>query len=234
MEILILELYKNKDANGGERIGRELKKYGVSTTKTRLHSPDFSRKEMEGYDGIVLTGSDSMETYGKTAMETGIRSCILDQSDSGVSILGICGGNVILATSFKEEGYTRVKLKPPEIGWHEISLTDQGKESALFDGMNSGFLAFESHFLSVAAEDELSVLAKSDSCAQAFSYRPNVHGVQFHPEHTPETSLLHIKTKKEYKGMGLDELSRTFQMPSSYEGCRIFDNFINMINNRIN
>lgn len=229
MDILVLDLYKKRGAKGGRRVQWQLAKYEADISKVQFHSPYFSASELEGYDGIVLTGSDSLDTYGKRSFETGIRAELLEQSDNGVMMLGICGGNLLLATVFKDDGYKRLEMEAPELGWQNISLTDQGEKSPLFKGMDGDFMAFESHFLSVRANDEQKVLAKRDKCDQAFQYRPNVFGVQFHPEHTPKTSMRMIKSKKMYKDLPQEELSQKFPMPRYHDSWRVFENFIHMI-----
>jgi len=189
MRVAILELYRKLGRMGTRRINEQLSKY-TETDVIRFHSPDFSCKELVGYDGVVLTGTRYLGTYGKKAKSSGIRDCILDLSDDGVHILGICGGNILLGDAF---GYRRFELKQKERGWKKISITPQGKEDPIFMGLKNNFTAYTNHHYSLRFNDEEKILAVNEICPQAFLYEPNVHGFQFHPERKP-------KDESEYDG----------------------------------
>ena len=73
-----------------------------------------------------------------------------------------------------------------EIGWHEVSLNQQGRESFLFQGVPASFVTFHWHSDHFSLPDNCIRLASSPPTKnQAFvcSERPAV-GLQFHPEYT--------------------------------------------------
>lgn len=102
---------------------------------------------------------------------------------SGKIVLGICFGAQLLAEALGG----RVFPNPcPEIGWRDVSLTPEGKESFLFQALPDPFLTFHWHSDHFTLPPECRRLAFSDPTVnQAFILpgRPVV-GIQFHPEYT--------------------------------------------------
>ena len=72
MKILTLDLYEKPGSKKTRRIMEELNEY-AEIDIVSFHSNDFSCEKMNGYDGIIITGSNSYETYGKKAKSSGIK-----------------------------------------------------------------------------------------------------------------------------------------------------------------
>jgi GMP synthase-like glutamine amidotransferase len=75
----------------------------------------------------------------------------------------------------------------PEIGWHEVSLTEDGRISPLFQGLPSTFTTFHWHGDHYRLpEGTVSLAASLITPNQAF-LGPGGRslGIQFHPEYTP-------------------------------------------------
>jgi GMP synthase-like glutamine amidotransferase len=103
----------------------------------------------------------------------------------GKIILGICLGAQLLAEAL---GGRTFPNKHEEIGWHEVSLNQQGRSSFLFENAPSSFIAFHWHSDHFSLPRDCTTLAYSKASEnQAFvcSTRPVV-GLQFHPEYTRE------------------------------------------------
>ena len=96
--------------------------------------------------------------------------------------LGLCLGAQLLSEAI---GGKVKKMKTPEIGVLEVSITDN---KSLFKGLNSKLKVLQWH--SYEAYDlptNASLLASSSDCkVQAFSY-DNAFGLQFHVEQTNDT-----------------------------------------------
>lgn len=203
MSILVLDLHR-KDRIEAVKINKQLDKY-TNSTLLRLFSPDFSYDILKSYDGIVLSGSDDMSVYSdQKVRHLGIHLRTL--SNEGTQILGICGGNQVLAKTY---GYRRYRLKEPEVGWQQIILTEQGKSDPLFSGLEDSFFASEQHILAVRCDDRDRILAENKKCVQAIRYQPTVRGVQFHPEESSANGIELLKTEK-------------------HQVWIIFSNFVNM------
>jgi len=204
VSVLVLDLHR-KDRIEAVKISKQLDKY-TNSTLLRLFSPDFSYNLLKSYDGIVLSGSDDMSVYSDLkARHLGIH--LKKLSKEGTQILGICGGNQVLAKIY---GDRRYRLKEPETGWQQIILTEQGKSDPLFSGLEDSFFASEHHILAVRCDDRDRILAENKNCVQAIQYQLTVRGVQFHPEKSSANGIkLLRKTEK-------------------HQAWIIFSNFVNM------
>jgi len=130
--------------------------------------------------GVVVTGSLAsvtapapwMDRLGRWLVDAGAR----------VPVLGVCFGHQLLAHALGG----RVERNPrgPEVGTHEVELTDAGRRDPLFDALPPRLAVQQNH------EDHVSspppgavVLARNPhSPVQAFAHGPRIRAVQFHPE----------------------------------------------------
>lgn len=103
----------------------------------------------------------------------------------GTPILGICFGAQVLAEAL---GGTLFRAEHPEIGWHEVRLTTEGKNSFLFQGVPETFESFHWHVDHFSLPTGCVRLAASEATPnQAFFSKTHpAVGIQFHPEYTLE------------------------------------------------
>jgi len=218
MNIVVLDLHR-RNVTETLKITKQLDKY-TKTTMLRVFSPDFSYDVLKAYDGIVLSGSDDRSVYYDPKIRQ-LAAPLKQLSSEGIHVLGICGGNQVLARTY---GYRRYKLKDPEVAWKPIMLTELGKSDPLFRGLEGGFLAFEQHILAVRCDDRDRILAENDNCVQAILYQPTVRGIQFHPEESPESGIEFLKNTQGYRG-----IDHTFKGSNKYHELIIFPNFVDMV-----
>jgi GMP synthase (glutamine-hydrolysing) len=99
-------------------------------------------------------------------------------------VLGICLGAQLIARALGARVYRNPEK---EIGWAPIYLTEAAESDAVFSGIASPATLFHWHGETFDLPAGARWLAYSDKCRhQAFRFRRNVYGVQFHPEITPE------------------------------------------------
>jgi GMP synthase-like glutamine amidotransferase len=101
------------------------------------------------------------------------------------TVLGVCFGAQLLAETL---GGKVFRNEYKEIGWYPVSLTPEGRESFLFEGVADPFVTFHWHHDHYSLPPRCVGLARSQATAtQAFADagRPLV-GIQFHPEYTLE------------------------------------------------
>jgi GMP synthase-like glutamine amidotransferase len=218
VHILVLDIHR-KDVLEAAKITTQLDKY-TKTTLLRLFSPDFSYDNLTSYNGIVLSGSDDMSVYYDPKVRR-LGEHLKALSHEGTYILGICGGNQVLAKTY---GYRRYKLQAPEVGWKRIILTELGTSDPLFSGLEDRFIASEHHILAVRCDDGARILAENENCVQAILYQPTVRGIQFHPEKSPESGLEFLR-----KTERLRDQVHSYQVPEKYQARIIFTNFVNMV-----
>ena len=140
---------------------------------------------------------------------------------AGKIILGICFGAQLLAEALGG------KLFPnphKEIGWHEVSLTREGQESFLFQGIPPSFVTFHWHDDHFSLPQSCTLLARSQTTEnQAFvaKDRPLV-GLQFHPEYTRQMVTYYARehsqdwTSDDYVSTKDEVLARTEEIPDTY------------------
>ena len=105
--------------------------------------------------------------------------------DHNKIIMGVCFGSQLLAEALGGSVFTS---EYQEIGWHEVVLTHEGRDSFLFKNIPERFTTFHWHSDHFSLPPECNSLAYSKPSAnQAFTCedRP-LAGLQFHPEYTPE------------------------------------------------
>jgi GMP synthase (glutamine-hydrolysing) len=101
-----------------------------------------------------------------------------------IPMLGICLGSQLIAKALGASVYRNPAL---EIGWHEVHLTEPGRTDPVFAGLESPTTFFHWHGETFGLPRGAEWLGWSDRCRhQAYRYRSNVYGIQFHPEITPE------------------------------------------------
>lgn len=97
-----------------------------------------------------------------------------------IPILGICLGAQILAHVL---GANVRKHAKKEVGWHDVHLTDGGKNDSVFSAFRPTEKIFQMHGDTFDIPKTAEHLAWSDACqAQAFRYGDKIYGMQFHLE----------------------------------------------------
>jgi GMP synthase (glutamine-hydrolysing) len=95
-------------------------------------------------------------------------------------VLGVCLGAQLIADVLGG----KVTQNPyREIGWYPVRLSAEAKNSPIFDGLPSRFMAFHWHGDTFAIPPGALRIAESDGCTnQALEYNGRTIGLQFHLE----------------------------------------------------
>ena len=141
----------------------------LSTTHGKL--PDFGR-----FDGVIALGG-SFGADDVRLLET--RRWIRSTVQGGLPFLGICLGGQLLASALD----ANVARGQPELGIHDIFLSDAAKHDPLFTGLPRRLQVLGWHEDSFDLPSGAVSLAHSTACTyQAFRVGAAAYGLQFHPE----------------------------------------------------
>ncbi len=94
-------------------------------------------------------------------------------------MLGICLGCQLIASAL---GANVFPHNEPEIGWHSINFTKEGKSHPLLKHLNTNIPFFQFHFDSFLLPNGATSIGHTECANQGFTIGKNVLAVQFHPE----------------------------------------------------
>jgi GMP synthase (glutamine-hydrolysing) len=139
--------------------------------------------ELDGFGAAIVFGAeaqvDQEDAYPWLRPE---KQLVRELLERGTPLLGVCFGSQLIAEAAGAE-VRRSTL--PEIGWHAVELTTDGRADPLLDFLPARFDSLQYHHYEWLLPPGGVALARSAVCLQAFRLadRP-VWGLQFHPEVT--------------------------------------------------
>ena len=161
----------------------EEKKYPV--TYTRFFKNE-AIPEPDEYDWLIIMGGPmgiyDEKTYTWLSKEkAAIKAAIMQNK----TVIGICLGSQLIADALGAKVWQNPEK---EIGWYPISLTEQTESKHIFGDQETRFMVFHWHGDTFDIPDNAKHLAFSEICRnQAFLYKKNVLGLQFHLEVTEKS-----------------------------------------------
>jgi GMP synthase-like glutamine amidotransferase len=181
MNVLIV---KHVDSEGPGSIEAHLKREEVQYQTLNLEQSHHFPK-LDDLTHIILLGGPmnvyEEEQYPFLRQEDFF---IKEAIQRGKQILGICLGAQLIAKALRARVY---KAPVKEIGWYDLSLTDEGRGDPLFSRFPKTFSAFQWHEDTFDIPNAGKRIATSSSVPnQAFRYGENAYGLQFHLEVTEE------------------------------------------------
>lgn len=140
---------------------------------------------IDGYDAlIVLGGPQGVYEEDRYPYITAEIRLVEDALKKRVPTLGICLGSQILA---KAAGAKVYKSGKKELGWYDVTLTEDADDDWLFLGFPSRFSAFHWHGDTFDVPSGSTLLASSEMFPnQVIKAGPGAYGIQFHLEVTEQ------------------------------------------------
>lgn len=181
MKVLII---KNVEIEGPGLIEEYLKKEKISYHIINLEIGSHLPKA-DGFSHIIVLGGPMgvYEEYLYPFLKDE-DAFIKEAIQKGKSILGICLGAQLIA---KALGSKVFKSPVKEIGWYDVRLTEIGLKDSIFSKLPKIFPVFQWHEDTFEIPRNAKLIVTSSSVPhQAFKYRKNVYGLQFHLEVTEE------------------------------------------------
>ncbi|MGH2920521.1 MAG: type 1 glutamine amidotransferase [Gaiellaceae bacterium] len=137
--------------------------------------------EAGAFDGTIALGG-SLNVYDPRLLET--RRWIRNSVLRGLPFLGVCLGGQLLASAL---GAVVERQARPEVGVHDVYLTDAAEHDPLFSGLPGRFAVFGWHEDCFGLPPRAVPLAGSIACTyQAFRFGAGAYGLQFHSEVRPD------------------------------------------------
>jgi GMP synthase-like glutamine amidotransferase len=197
----------------------EKKGYAVNKTNVfeRIQLP--AQKDFDWL--IVLGGSQHAWEEQEHPWMLAEKGYISEALSKDKIILGICFGAQLLAEALGGQVFSNEK---EEIGWHEVTVSKEGKESFLFKNVLQKFLTFHWHSDHFSLPPGCIRLAFSaPTLNQAYITNDSrVVGLQFHPEYTIELIRFFAKEyghewqKNQYVEGQEEVLSKSELIPETY------------------
>lgn len=140
---------------------------------------------LESFDMLIVLGG-VMGAYEEEAYPWLVKEkhFIRNAIEANKFVFGICLGGQLIAEVLGGKVYPH---QYQEIGWWDISFTDEVKKHPIFSNLPRQVTMFQFHGDTLELPEQATWLAKSDACQnQAFVYGDRVVGLQFHPEFNEE------------------------------------------------
>jgi GMP synthase (glutamine-hydrolysing) len=138
---------------------------------------------LDGYDAALLFGAEAqVDQEDRLPWLRAEKPLVRELVERGTPVLGVCFGSQLLAQALGAEVRGAAT---PEIGWHQVELTEEGRADPVLGFLPERFESLQWHHYEWLLPPGAVELARSERCLQAFRLddRP-VWGVQFHPEVT--------------------------------------------------
>jgi GMP synthase (glutamine-hydrolysing) len=132
------------------------------------------------YDGVIALGGamhpDREESHPWMQTELGLLGDLLAEQ---VPTLGVCLGAQLLA---RAAGAKPRRAARPEIGWHPVELTAEGRQDPVLSVLPAQIEAFQWHSYEFPLPGGAAALAESEVSLQACRVGTAAWAIQFHAE----------------------------------------------------
>lgn len=179
MNVLII---KHVDIEGPGLVGDCLKEENIPHRIINLETGDHFPKVDDLSHLVILGGGMNVYEEDRYPFLKNEDLFIKEAIQRGKSVLGISLGSQLIA---KALGAKVFKAPLKEIGWYNVSLTEEGSRDPLFSILPKTFPVFQWHEDTFEIPKGAKLLATSTAIpSQAFRYGENAYGLQFHLEVT--------------------------------------------------
>jgi GMP synthase (glutamine-hydrolysing) len=177
----VLAIVHQRDAGPGV-FAQAIRSLGAQLDSWHLPEGGAPPREPDAYDAVLTFGgamhADQERAHPWLADEKALLAVLLDRR---VPLLGMCLGAQLLAEA---AGAPATRAREPEIGWHEVELTDEAAADPLLGPLPRRFQAFQWHSYEFPLPTGATLLARSASSLQAYRVGDSAWGIQFHAEVT--------------------------------------------------
>ena len=208
----------------------------------RIRYVNFARHpdaepSLEGYDGLVVLGGPMSVNEADRLPHLRTEMQLIEQAmRRDLPVLGICLGAQLIAKTLGAAVYPNERK---EIGWYDVSPTEEAEKDPLLTEFQDSEKIFQWHGDTFDLPRSSCHLAFSSLCAnQAFRYGSNVYGFQFHlevDEPMIQRWLRVADNKKEIAALGADITPESIHSETAAHiarlkelSARVFGEFIDL------
>ncbi|MFK3777176.1 type 1 glutamine amidotransferase [Agrobacterium sp. NPDC089420] len=178
MRVAIIE---NMAGTPHGQLGVALKEAAAQVHVIRAYAGDPLPADARDHDALIVLGGE------QNALDDALYPYFPDLAllmkafgDADKAVMGVCLGSQLLARAY---GGENILSGPPEFGWQDVSLTQDGVADPLLAGLNRVFPIFQWHCDTFTLPPGATRLATNDATRnQAFRVGRAVYGTQFHFE----------------------------------------------------
>jgi GMP synthase (glutamine-hydrolysing) len=138
--------------------------------------------EVAEYDAVLTFGgamhADQEDRHPWLRFEKDFLAAMIDDR---MPVLAVCLGCQVLAEA---AGGTARRASEPEIGWHDVEITEEGARDPVIGPLAPSFTGFQWHSYEALPPEGAAILARSPVCVQAYRVGEVAWGIQFHAEVT--------------------------------------------------
>lgn len=163
-------------------IAPALESAGVTYEYVDLYRAPDAPVKLDSCDGVITMGGP-MSANDDSPFILRELDLLREAADRSMPMLGVCLGSQLIAKALGGQVY---KNSVKEIGWAPIHWTREAHHDPLFRGCAGSDVVFHWHSDTYDLPRGATWLASSKYCMhQAYRFRSNVYGLQFHLEVTP-------------------------------------------------
>ncbi|MCP4039497.1 MAG: type 1 glutamine amidotransferase [bacterium] len=158
-----------------------LRSHGFRNRYVNFGRDPDATPNLDGYHGVIVLGGPMNvdESDEHPHLETEVR-LLAEAMDRDLPVLGICLGAQLLAKALGAEVSPNHQK---EIGWYEVTPTDEAEDDPLFSHFTPAERLFQWHGDTFDIPRGGVRLATAPTCEnQAFRYGDRAYGLQFHLE----------------------------------------------------
>ncbi|WP_174374095.1 MULTISPECIES: type 1 glutamine amidotransferase [Agrobacterium] len=178
MRVVIIE---NMAGTPHGQLGVALEKAGAETHIIRAYAGEPLPVSAGEHDALIVLGGE------QNALDDALYPYLPDLAllmkafgDADKAVMGVCLGSQLLARAY---GGENILAGPPEFGWEDVSLTEDGASDPLLAGLDEIFPIFQWHRDTFTLPPGAIRLATNEATQnQAFRLGRAVYGTQFHFE----------------------------------------------------
>lgn len=188
-----------------------LRSYGHSILILRTDLGESIPANLDEVDAVVTCGGalSARNSEPNTLLEVEC-SFLAEAHATGIPILGLCLGAQLLARALG--GTVDLLDGGPEVGFHQVAQTPEGREDPLYKGIPWWTQQFQWHedAITELPPDARLLASSKRTKVQAFAVGTSSYGVQYHPEYTRQLVVEHWEGDDPFTqaGGGRDELAR--------------------------